>query len=455
MKNQLIRVVCVFLLPLCIFNIVVGESTFRKKIGQMVMVGFTGTTVTDSLAYDLSMRNLGGVLFFGYNCQNPTQIRDLTESIKDLAETSPLIAIDQEGGRVARLGQYNGFSSTPSAFKLGTTYNSEDSTRQTATRMAGWLSTCGINVNLAPVVDVNVNPQSPAIGALERSFSSDPMTVANHASWFIDEFHQRDIFTALKHFPGHGSAVGDSHLGFTDISETWTDSELVPYQTLFSQGFNDIIMVGHLFNSQIDSAYPASLSNNTITGLLRDSLGYNGVVISDELFMRAITDTFSLKETVTLAVNAGMDILLFKTNLYEDQSLTGVVSNIIIEQIQDGVIDSARIEESFRRIAALKERSNGVVRRNLPTTPDRYKLGVYPNPFNGQSFVSFAIPEFGRVRVSIYNLLGQKVSSLLDANMIPGNYRQQIDAGNLASGVYFITLETPVKCYSRLITIVK
>ncbi|MFA4838634.1 MAG: glycoside hydrolase family 3 N-terminal domain-containing protein [Candidatus Neomarinimicrobiota bacterium] len=455
MKKQLARTGYISVILLLIFNIVFGEPTFREKIGQMVMVGFTGTTVPDSLAYDLSMRNLGGVLLFGQNCQNPTQTGDLTDSIKDLAETPPLIAIDQEGGRVARLGQYNGFSSTPSAFKLGTTFNSEDSTRQIAARMAGWLSTCGINVDLAPVVDVNVNPQSPAIGAMERSFSSDPMTVARHASWFIDEFQKRDILTALKHFPGHGSAVGDSHLGFTDISQTWTDSELTPYEELFSQGFEDIVMVGHLYNSQIDSVYPASLSHNAISGLLRDSLGYNGVVISDELFMRAIADTFTLKETVTLAVNAGMNILLFKTNLYEGRSLAAVVSDIIMEQIRDGIIDSARIEESYRRITAMKERSNGVVRKFLPTMPDRYELSIYPNPFNAQSFVSFAVPRFERVRLSIYNLLGQKVCTLMDANMIPGNYRQQIDAGNLASGVYFITLETPGKLLSRLITVVK
>jgi len=455
MKNQLIRVVCIFSLLLFIFNIAVGEPSFREKIGQMVMVGFVGTTMPDSLAYDLSIRNLGGVLFFGYNCQNPTQIADLTESIKNQAETPPFIAIDQEGGRVARLGVSNGFSKTPSAFQMGSDYNLEDSTRQIAARMADWLSMCGINIDLAPVVDVNVNPRSPAIGALDRSFSSDAATVASHASWFIDEFHRRDILMTLKHFPGHGSAVGDSHDGFTDISKTWTDSELAPYQELFSQGYDDIVMVGHLYNSQIDSVYPASLSYNAITGLLRDSLGFNSVVISDELFMRAITDTFSLKETVTLAINAGMDILLFKINLYEDRSLTAVVSDIIMEQIRDGAIDSTRIEDSFRRITALKERSNGIAKKILPTTPDRYKLGVYPNPFNGQSFVSFAIPEFGRVRLSIYNLLGQKVTSLMDANMIPGNYRQQIDVKNLASGVYFITLETPVKCYSRLITIVK
>ncbi|PIS27235.1 MAG: glycoside hydrolase family 3 [Candidatus Marinimicrobia bacterium CG08_land_8_20_14_0_20_45_22] len=455
MKNQLIRIVCIFSFLFFIYNIAVGKPTFREKIGQMVMIGFAGTTVPDSLAYDLNMRNLGGVLLFGSNCQNPTQIADLTESIKSLAETPPLIAIDQEGGRVARLGAYNGFSSTPSAFQLGSTYNLEDSTRQTAARMAGWLSTCGINVNLAPVVDVNVNRQSPAIGAKDRSFSSDPMTVARHASWFIDEFHQREILMALKHFPGHGSAEDDSHLGFTDISQTWTSSELTPYEELFSQGFDDMVMVGHLFNSNIDSVYPASLSRNAISGLLRDSLGYGGVVISDELFMRAITDTFSLKETVTLAVNAGMDILLFNTNLYDGRSLTAVVSDIIIEQIRDDVIDSARIEESFQRIMALKERSNGVVKKILPTTPDRYELDVYPNPFNAQSFVSFAVPRFGRVKLSIYNLLGQKVSSLMDANMIPGNYRQQIDAGNLASGVYFITLETPERLFSRLITVVK
>lgn len=126
MKKQLARTGYISVFLLFIFNIVFGEPTFREKIGQMVMVGFTGTTIPDSLIVDLTTRNLGSVLLFAQNCQNPVQIRSLTDSLKSLAETPPLIAIDQEGGRVARLGQYNGFSSTPSAYKLGTEYNSED-----------------------------------------------------------------------------------------------------------------------------------------------------------------------------------------------------------------------------------------------------------------------------------------------------------------------------------------
>ncbi|MCK4689804.1 MAG: glycoside hydrolase family 3 protein, partial [Candidatus Marinimicrobia bacterium] len=244
-----------------------SNDDLREKIGQMIMVGFYGTVLPDTLVVDIQQRNLGGVLLFAHNMVNPQQIKNLTDQLNQLTEIPLFISTDQEGGLVARLDVNNGFKETYTSFKLGTIFNSEDSTRATAAMMAKWLSESGINVNLAPVVDVNVNPSSPAIGYWERSFSNDPMTVFNHASWLIDEFHQHNIITTLKHFPGHGSATEDSHLGWTDITTTWADSELVPYQELFTGGsptksevYKDIVMVGHLYNSNFDTLYPASLS---------------------------------------------------------------------------------------------------------------------------------------------------------------------------------------------------
>lgn len=223
-------------------------SNIKKKIAQMVWVGFSGTRLNDTIKIDLSKRNIGGVILFANNISNPNQIKLLNDTIKMFAKTPPFIAVDQEGGKVARLNSTNGFANTYTAYQLGTVFNSEDSTRKQAKLMATWLLQCGFNVNLAPVADVNVNPNSPAIGKLERSFSSNPYNVYLHDKVFIEEFEKQNIITCLKHFPGHGSALQDSHLGFTDISNTWQQYELTPYQNLINNDYSNIIMPGHLYN---------------------------------------------------------------------------------------------------------------------------------------------------------------------------------------------------------------
>lgn len=210
------------------FNSQVSDAhiSLRRKIGQMVMVTFMGDSLEkssaslDTMKSDLANGFVGGTIFFTWsnNLRRPQQITHLTSELQRRSSIPLLVATDEEGGQVARLSGSNRFAATPSAYQMGTVINSEASTRSTASTMAGWFVQTGINVNLAPVVDVNVNPTSPAIGALGRSFSSNASTVASHAGWFIDEFHKRQLFTTLKHFPGHGSAKTDSHLGLVDIT---------------------------------------------------------------------------------------------------------------------------------------------------------------------------------------------------------------------------------------------
>jgi len=169
------------------------QVSLRNKIGQMVMVGFDGTALSDSLSYDLSHRNLGGVMYLESNISNPSQVAALSAKIKLAASTIPFISTDQEGGKVARLNSDNGFADSYTALQLGTLFNSEDSTPKTAAEFAQWLSLTGINMNLAPVTDVNVNPSSPAIGRYQRSFSAIPAQVAKHAGFFIDEMHRKNV----------------------------------------------------------------------------------------------------------------------------------------------------------------------------------------------------------------------------------------------------------------------
>ncbi len=450
------KILCVLTVSILIFSNTLIAQTLREKIGQMIMIGFPAKILDDSVKTDLANRNLGGIIYFAANINDPIQIKLLSDTIKYIAATPPFVAVDQEGGRVARLNWSNGFDSTYSAYKLGTIFNSEDSTRAQASKMAGWLLQGGMNLDLAPVVDVNVNPLSPAIGKLERSFSSDPLVVAKHAGWFIDEFAFRGIATSLKHFPGHGSAVNDSHLGFTDITSTWADSELVPYRQLIENGYSDFIMPGHLYNAKLDSTYPASLSYKTVTNLLRGELAFNGLTITDELFMQAITQNYGFEESIELAVNAGNDILLFRSNMRNGTSLPSQVIDIIEEKINDGIIPQSRIDESYARIINLKIKYGiitDVSQLAAANVPSEFYLSQnYPNPFNPTTKIKFSIPSLahrervseGRVRVllKIYDVLGNEIATLVNEEKSPGSYEVVFDGKGLSSGVYFYRLTT-------------
>lgn len=438
------------------------EDLLRKKIGQMIMVGVYGPFLylQDSLKYDLQHRSLGGVIYYGYNVLNPQQVKNLSDSIRLAApEIPPFIAIDQEGGNVARLTSTNGFSKTYTAYRLGSIFKAEDSTRAQASRMAGWLNKCGISVNFAPVVDVRVNPRSPGLASKERLFSGSPDSVYYHSSWFIDEFHKKNILTSLKHFPGHGSASVDSHAGLPDVSHTWSDMELEPYRKLFADGYKDAVMVAHLYNSQIDSVYPGSLSYNTITRLLRQQLGFEGVVITDELTMGAIESVYSMDKAAELAINAGADILLYKIN--DTDNLTSLVDhlqNMVIQKVREGIISEQRIDESYNRIIALKARylNYTAVEESKPVSvPENFALQNYPNPFNPETIIMAEVPESSEISIKVYDLQGQMVEEVAKGRFERGVHRFRFNGSNLASGVYFVRMVTPRHSVSSKILLLR
>jgi beta-N-acetylhexosaminidase len=434
-----------------------SDDQIRQKIGQMIIVGFDGTSVPDSVRVDLAGRNLGGVVLLGRNCIAPVQIQQLNSQIRSLAQTRPFIAVDQEGGSVARLNQSNGFAASSSAYWLGTVLNSPDSTARQAGTMAEWLNSSGFSVNFAPVVDVNVNPQSPAIGHYGRSFSANPSTVAMHAGRFIDQFHARRIITTLKHFPGHGSAGTDSHLDLPDITTTWADSELIPYRSLLAANKVDLVMVGHLYNAHIDSLYPSSLSYNTVTGLLRQSLGYKGVVVTDDLYaMRAITDRYGYTEAAVRAINAGVDVLLYVGNTLNGGSLVRQLVDAIEASVNNGTIAESRINESFTRIQQLKASFLGEgIPIALATVPGSIRLENYPNPFNPATTVRVTFDRPTRATISLTNILGQEIARLEDRNFQAGTFEYVWDARDRPSGVYFCTVRTESRVLTRSLLLVR
>lgn len=325
-----------------------------KTLGQMLMVGFAGPAGTDSILADVAERNLGGVILFdgSGNIEKPQQLQSLTAELQSRAETALLVTVDQEGGEVARLRAEHGFAETASPAELGG--QGPHAAGRAGTIIGETLAGVGINLALAPVVDVNVNPDSPAIGARGRSFSANPAVVTACGEAFIAGLHSCGTASCLKHFPGHGSARADTHLELTDITETWSEAELQPFEQIIAGGNCDTIMVGHLFNRKLDADYPASLSAKVVTDLLRERLGFDGVVISDDLQMKAITDHYTLAETIELSVNAGVDILVFSNNLESDDEIVPKVLSIIANLIEAGKTTRWRIERSLRRIAALK-----------------------------------------------------------------------------------------------------
>ena len=218
------------------------------------------------------------------------------------------------------------------------------------------LAELGINCNFAPVVDLNSNPSNPVIGAIERSFSDEPAQVARHAAAWIEAHRARGVLSCLKHFPGHGSSATDSHLGFVDISDSWEQRELDPYRILLQQNKVDMVMTGHLFNRHLDPNNPATLSSPIINGLLRAELGFQGVVVSDDMQMKAITDHYSLEEAVCRSLAAGVDMLVFGNNLdYGSDSCPRAIK-AIEDGIARGLLSEEQLLRSLGRVIKLKER---------------------------------------------------------------------------------------------------
>ncbi len=341
-------------------------DSLSVKIGQMLMIGFRGTSLDNApeIAADITRRRIGGVVLFDYdvpthspsrNIVSPQQLASLTLELQKLANIPLFIAIDQEGGKVSRLKQARGFPSSVSAAYLGK-LNNPDSTTTAAVQTAQTLKAMHISINFGPVADLNSNPDNPVIGRLGRSFSSDPSIVISNLQLIIQAYHNNGIIATLKHFPGHGSSTTDTHRDFTDITASWSEQELEPYRALIASGYSDAIMTAHVFNAKLDTLYPATLSKQTLTGLLRDKLHFKGVIVSDDIQMKAIADRYGLETAVQLAIEAGVDLLLFGNNTSYDPAIASKAAEIIRSLLQKRIITPERIDQSYQRIMVLKNR---------------------------------------------------------------------------------------------------
>lgn len=354
-----------FLSILSIFTTVAfcqGEPTLEQKLSQMLVIGFKGTELKadNPIVSFVKTNGVGGIILFEHNIK-PVQagvdskaaLAKLCADLKALSPDPIMLAVDQEGGRVNRLKSKYGFPAMPSAAAVAEA--GLDGAATTFAIIADAVKSAGFNTNFAPCVDLNINPACPIIGKVERSYGDDPDIVAYYGSLFVGEHRKRGLATSLKHFPGHGSSQSDSHNGFTDVTDSWQEKEMRPYEIMFAKGDCDMVMITHVFNGNIDPKYPASLSSLTINTLLREKMGWDGIVITDDMQMGAITKNYGFKEALVLSVNAGVDMLIISSNTSDSQGFVfDRALKALVEAVKSGEISQQRVDEAYERIIEFK-----------------------------------------------------------------------------------------------------
>lgn len=325
----------------------------QKKVGRLLIAGFKGVTMSEEIKHLIHTYHIGGIILFGRNIGTPEEILALTNSLQAEAkkagyETPLLICIDQENGVVRRLGE--GTTIIPGAMLLGATH--DPSNAKKASLITGKeLKALGINWNLAPVVDINNNPKNPVIGV--RSFGEDPADVVAMAKNSMLGMQEAGVMTTLKHFPGHGDTSVDSHLDLPVINhdlERLHAVELVPFKECMAAGA-DAVMSAHVYFPALEKKenVPATLSHSVITGLLREELGFDGVITTDCMEMDAIAKRIGTVEGCVQAVEAGVDfVMVSHLHHLQEQAVLRLA-----EAVESGRISEQRIDESIERIEKL------------------------------------------------------------------------------------------------------
>ena len=344
------------------------SKTLDQLVGKLIIAGFRSDKVSNNsnIVRYIKEYNLSGVILYDQdieknklgsrNIKSLAQLKMLTDNLQSISDNPLFISIDQEGGNVNRLNSSYGFPEFPSWQHIGLLDN-DLITKQFAESMSETMTSTGINLNFAPVLDLDYGEKT-YIGKLERAFSGDPKLVIEHSKIFIDTMKNDNIISCGKHFPGQGSAKGDTHNGFIDISESWSVADLLPYTELIESHHLDMIMLSHVFNNKFDPEFPASLSHETITNSLRNDLNFKGVIICDDPSMRAISDNYDFEDMFVLMINSGIDLLCLGNNLNYDPDFIPKAVRAIRSAIEKNRISTERINESIDSIASLKKKYN-------------------------------------------------------------------------------------------------
>ncbi len=325
-----------------------------RRVGQRFMVGFEGLAASAEVKRLIRDFGVGHLILFSRNVDSPEQVADLVRELQACAraaghELPLLVGIDQEGGRVARLGPP--WTVWPPLRALGR-IGSEDLSRRMGAELAAELRACGIRLDLAPDVDVDTNPLNPVIG--DRAFSADPALVSRLGAAMIRGLQQGGVAACAKHFPGHGDTGVDSHLDLPVIEHPRArleDVELVPFKAASAAGVASI-MTAHVLVRDLDPERPATLSSAVVRDLLRRDLGYDGVVVSDDLEMKAVSALDVPGRLAVRAAQAGCDSLA----VCSDHEAQVVVLEALVHALETGELPFAEAEDADRRVRRLKER---------------------------------------------------------------------------------------------------
>ncbi len=342
------KIILVFLLlTSCSFALELDD-----KISQMIILGFNGNSVNSigfkRILKDIENKKISGVILFSKNIKSKNDLIKMNEKILSASDITPFISIDNEGGAIQRHNFYESLTAKEISKK------DEIEIKEEYSKMADLLSELKINLNFAPCVDLAINENS-IIAEKQRSYGLNPNEVAKIARIFISEHNKRKIATSIKHFPGHGSAKGDTHKGFVNSTDVFEKNELVPYQELKDLDEMNMVMVSHIYNKNIDKDFPASLSEKTVRELLINDIGFKGVIISDDYDMGAIKKNYSLRDIVVNSINSGVDIMLFSNNIGKNNvNISTDIHRIIKEEIKKGTIKQEDIDRAYKKILALK-----------------------------------------------------------------------------------------------------
>ncbi|WP_313892010.1 beta-N-acetylhexosaminidase [Psychrobacillus sp.] len=329
----------------------ISEMTLEEKVGQMIFAGIEGTIVSNETKEIISTQKVGGIILYQDNLDNAKQAVALVNSMKEVSkqEKFPLfIGVDQEGGRISRLPE---LQKLPTSGKIGQ-QNDPALAYNIGTLLGKELKAFGFNLDFAPVLDVNSNPKNPVIG--NRSFGNSSEIVSSLGIQTMKGIQSENIISVVKHFPGHGDTDVDSHLELPVISKSLEDLsnlELIPFKNAMEDGA-DVVMIAHILLPKIDPNFPSSMSHEVITGILREQLQFEGVVITDDMTMNAILGNYTIEQAAVGAVRAGNDIVL----VAHEYTNVVIAIDAIVQAVKNGEIPEERINESVNRLLLLKEK---------------------------------------------------------------------------------------------------
>lgn len=337
------------------------KLTLAQKVGQLFIAkpeqlydGGMVTKVTDELKAGLQQYPVGGVIFFAGNVVSPAQLLSLNQQLQEASNIPLFISTDEEGGKVTRLARNDAFDlpKYENAAAVGSSGDPEDAWEMGST-IGGYLKKYGMNLDFAPVADVNTNPKNPIIGT--RAFSSDPVIAGKMAAAFAQGLQEQGVAATFKHFPGHGDTAEDSHVGLAVNHKTKEELENCEWLPFGGAENTDMVMVGHIALPQVTgNMIPATMSYEIVTGILKEELGFSGLVITDALDMGAITEQYSAGEAAISALQAGCDILLMPKDLEE-------AFDAVMDAIENGTLTVQWLDATVERILRFKQ-AHGILK---------------------------------------------------------------------------------------------